>query len=86
MYYVYILKSKVDEKLYIGQTVNLEERLKTHNRGKVISTKKRRPFVILTAKTFLTRTEAVQVEKYLKIQKGGNGLQKALNHWGFAKW
>ncbi len=46
MYYVYILKSLKDEKLYIGSTNNLRRRLSEHNDGLNRSTKARRPFEI----------------------------------------
>jgi len=39
MYYVYVLKSEVDGRLYKGLTENLEIRLKQHNSGKSKSTK-----------------------------------------------
>ena len=39
MFYVYILKSKVDRKLYKGMTQNIKIRFKQHNLGMVKSTK-----------------------------------------------
>ena len=47
MAFVYQLKSLKDSKKYIGSTSNLLKRLKQHNSGKVISTKKRRPLILL---------------------------------------
>jgi len=44
MHYLYILRSGQDGKLYIGQTSDLQLRLKQHNSGKNISTKNRKPF------------------------------------------
>jgi putative endonuclease len=41
MYYVYVLKSELDKKLYVGYTENLQRRLKRHQDGEVISTKPR---------------------------------------------
>ncbi|MFA5021739.1 MAG: GIY-YIG nuclease family protein [Patescibacteria group bacterium] len=43
MFYVYILKSLTDNKLYIGYSNNLQRRLKEHNSGKNLSTEYRRP-------------------------------------------
>jgi hypothetical protein len=43
MYFVYILKSKKDNNLYIGSTNNIKKRMKEHNGGKVFSTKPRIP-------------------------------------------
>jgi len=47
MYFVYILKSKIDNKLYYGFTNNLEKRLKNHNNKTVKSTKSRAPFELI---------------------------------------
>ena len=46
-YFVYLLKSLKDKKYYIGQTHDIEKRLKEHNDGKVISTKSRRPLILI---------------------------------------
>lgn len=46
MYYVYILKSKKDNKHYIGSTHDLKRRFNEHQLGKVESTKSRRPLLI----------------------------------------
>ncbi|RMG68742.1 MAG: nuclease, partial [Calditrichaeota bacterium] len=46
MYYAYILKSLKDEGYYYGSTADLEQRLRSHNAGKVRSTKHRRPWKI----------------------------------------
>jgi predicted GIY-YIG superfamily endonuclease len=45
--WVYILKSKKDNNLYIGSTNNLRKRFKEHNDGKVFSTKSRIPFELV---------------------------------------
>lgn len=42
-YFVYILKSEKDKKLYTGYTNDLKKRLKDHNAGVVTSTKYRIP-------------------------------------------
>ena len=70
MYYVYVLKSLKDKHLYIGRTNNLERRLAEHNRGAVLSTRSRTPFILL--KTFKTESEqeSGQIEKEAK--KGYN--------------
>ncbi len=66
MYYVYLLKSKKDNKYYIGQTQDVEKRLKLHNSGRVISTKSRRPFELVGYQSFKTRNESRWVEYNLK--------------------
>src|SRR3989338_2935618 len=46
-YKVYILKSLIDNKRYIGSTNDLPRRLIQHNSGQVTSTKNRRPLVVI---------------------------------------
>ncbi|TAK04770.1 GIY-YIG nuclease family protein [Patescibacteria group bacterium] len=76
MYSVYILKSQVDLRYYIGQTENLEARILLHNQGGVPSTKSRRPLELVKSESFATRTEARKRENYLKSLKGGNEFRK----------
>jgi len=45
MYYVYIIQSKKDGRLYKGFTSDLENRLKEHKEGKTKSTKSFRPLL-----------------------------------------
>jgi putative endonuclease len=69
LYFVYILKSLKDFKFYIGQTNNLEDRLKRHNDGKVKATRHRRPLKLFYSETYNSRAEAMKREKYLKSLK-----------------
>lgn len=78
MFIVYILQSISDGHYYIGQTNNIEERLKKHNKGMILSTKHRRPFVIVKTETYKTRGEARKRENYLKSLKGGNEFKKII--------
>ncbi|MDO9231430.1 MAG: GIY-YIG nuclease family protein [bacterium] len=68
-FFVYILRSIKDDKLYIGQTNNLEKRIERHNNGQVRSTKSRRPLELIYQETYKTRTETMAREKYLKSLK-----------------
>ncbi|HEY4715083.1 hypothetical protein A3A09_02040 [Candidatus Nomurabacteria bacterium RIFCSPLOWO2_01_FULL_42_20] len=72
MYYMYILKSKKDEKLYIGSTNDLRRRLSEHNAGEVSSTKPRRPFDIRYYEAFYSESDARKREASLK--KDGKAL------------
>jgi len=67
MFYVYILKSEKDKKLYIGYTDNLQRRIKEHNEGKVLSTKPRRPFELVYFEGYKSEKDARQREKNLKL-------------------
>jgi putative endonuclease len=75
MYYVYVLKSKKDNNLYIGCTGNLAERLEYHNSGKVKSTKPRRPFEVIFYEEYDDKYEAFNMEKYYKTIKGKRELK-----------
>ena len=66
MFYVYVLFSQKDKKLYIGQTNDLTGRLGLHNAGKVKATKNRIPLKLVGCKTYETRNEARWVEYNLK--------------------
>ena len=70
MYHVYVIESSVDQRLYKGQTQDLENRLNEHNSGKVKSTKGYMPWELKYFETFETRKEAVKREKYLKTGSG----------------
>ena len=65
-YFVYVLKSLKDKKLYFGHTKNLDSRLKQHNAGKVLSTKFRRPFKLIGFKEYESRNEARWIEYEIK--------------------
>lgn len=79
MYYVYILKSEKDSKLYIGRTNKLKQRLVDHLRGKVYSTKNRRPLKLVYYEAYRDREDSKSREKGLK--KSGSvymGLKKRI--------
>ena len=66
MYYVYALKSLKDNKYYFGQTDDIYKRFNEHNQGRVLSTKYRKPFMLVGYKTFETRNEARWTEYNIK--------------------
>ncbi len=78
MYFVYILKSLKDHGYYIGQTENLDDRIKKHNNSQVKSTRSRIPFILIRKESFDTRSEARKRENYLKKLKGGNEFKKII--------
>jgi len=81
MYYVYVLKSQKDNKLYTGHTENLKRRLSQHNSGKVKSTSTRRPFILVYSETFPTRSEARWKERFLKTAWGKKQLKIFLENY-----
>jgi putative endonuclease len=78
MYFVYIIKSLKDHKLYIGFTNNFERRLAQHNRGSKAtpSTINRGPFVLLYKEEAENRELARKREKYFKTGAGRRFLKK----------
>ena len=79
MHYVYILFSFKDKKFYVGYSQNLNRRLREHQRGKVRSTKNRRPLQLVCYEAYLTKTEAQRREKYLKSSDGKKNLRKRIS-------
>lgn len=65
-YFVYILYSQKDHKLYVGCTHSVEERIKEHNSGKVTATKNRIPLVVIHYEKFEDKAEAFNRERFLK--------------------
>lgn len=68
MYYLYILKSKKDNNLYIGSTNNLKRRLLEHNKGLVFSTKLRKPFEVVYCEIYKAEKDARKREHNLKLR------------------
>ena len=78
MYYVYVLQSEKDKKLYIGFTDNLKRRLEEHNQGKNFSTKSRIPLKLIFYEVLPTSEEATEREKFYKSGRGHEVLYKIL--------
>ena len=79
MYYIYILKSLLDNKLYTGFSSNLKNRIKDHNQGNVESTKNRRPLKLVYYEAYESKEDALIREKFLKTTKGKLQLRKQIN-------
>ena len=63
MYLVYVLYSKGSDKIYIGFTSNLVERLKSHNElGKKGWTMKFRPWELIHQEEFAEKSAAMKRE------------------------
>jgi len=77
-YFVYILKSEIDGRLYKGQTNDIDKRLKEHNSGKTKSTKGHKPWKLVYFESYKTREEAVLREKYFKTGSGREFLKEKI--------
>jgi len=78
MQVVYVLKSEKDNKLYIGCTQNILQRLDEHSKGLVPSTKNRRPLKLIFTEPFENKTEAFLAERFYKTSTGKRQLKKKL--------
>lgn len=78
MHFTYVLKSVVDDKIYVGYTNNLRKRLKEHNLGKVRATKTRRPLVIIYYEACHNKHKALEREKYFKSGYGRRFLKNRI--------
>jgi putative endonuclease len=78
MYYVYILKSKIEEKLYVGSTEDLKKRLEKHNNGNVRSTKVFRPWLLVYYEAHLNKILARKAEIFYKTGQGRRQVKKKL--------
>ena len=71
VFYAYVLYSPSFDKIYIGYTSNLENRLNGHNHlDKKGWTRKFRPWVILFFEEFEYKKQALTREKQLKSYRG----------------
>lgn len=77
MHVLYILKSKSDERLYIGVTSDLKRRLAEHQSGKSRYTKSRGPWVLVYGEAYCSKLDALERERKLKQFKNSYKSLKA---------
>lgn len=68
MFYVYLLKSLRDGKLYIGYTNDVWRRVREHNSLSNTSTKSRAPFKLIYYEAYTNQEEAKHREQNLKLR------------------
>ena len=84
MFYIYILQSLKDNKLYTGYSSSLKKRLSEHETGIVVSTKNRRPFELIYYEAYKSEKDARSREHNLKLRANAltqlkRRLEKSLN-------
>ncbi len=80
MYYLYVLKSSVDNKLYIGSTNDLKRRLIEHNTGKNKSTMHRKPLELVYYEAYKSKLDCLERERKLKhFNNSYTELKKRIN-------
>jgi len=75
-HYVYILQSLKDHRYYIGETSDVEARMRFHNSGRQRSTRNRIPFRLVLVEEYPDRETALTRERQIKSWKGGEAFQK----------
>lgn len=75
-FHVYVLRSQVTGRLYVGSTGNLENRLFRHNTGQSKATKAGAPWDLVYSDAHPDRSSATKREMYLKTGKGRDELRR----------
>ena len=79
MYYTYVLKSKLDNEIYIGFIEDLKKRFNEHNSGLVDATRERKPLILVYYEACLDKKRALEREKYFKTGFGRRFLKNRIN-------
>ena len=85
MFYNYVLRSKKNNKLYVGYATDLKKRLKEHNQGKNQTTKAYRPWELIYYEACLNESDARRREYYLKTTQGIRLLKRRLKDYFYSK-
>ncbi len=80
-YYIYILQSAIDKRLYVGYTRDLRKRLSEHNRGLVFATKPFAPYILIHFEGYRNVDDVKRREKYLKTSTGMRLLKRMLREF-----
>jgi putative endonuclease len=80
LYYVYILRSKKDGKLYVGFSTDLKKRFKYHSEGRCVATRHRRPLALIYYEAYSNEHDARIREIFLKSGRGREVLTKQLKN------
>lgn len=81
MYYVYVLLSLNQHRIYVGLTGDLRRRYREHLKGKVYTTKRMLPVKLIFYEAFLDKRDAIKRENYLKSTKGKKTLKLMLKNF-----
>ena len=67
---MYIVKSEIADRYYIGSAVDVDKRIAIHNSGRARWTRRYQPWVLVHTEQYATRGEAITRERFLKKLKG----------------
>jgi len=76
--FVYLLRSEMDGRPYVGMTRDVQQRLATHNSGGSLYTAPYRPWRLVVSLQFANPEAARRFERYLK---SGSGRAFAKRHF-----
>ena len=80
MWYVYILESQKNKKLYKGITNDLNRRIEEHNLGKGGEyTRKNKPYKLIFYEAYIEKADALKAEKFFKSGYGREVLKNKLS-------
>lgn len=80
MYYVYLLHSETNGKIYTGFTSDLKRRLKQHLQEKVHTTARMGKVKLIFYEAFLNEMDARERENYFKSTKGKRTVKLMLKY------
>jgi len=78
MWYVYVIKSKTSDFIYIGSTNDLKRRFVEHNEGLSTATKPYKPYELLSYIPVQSESQARNLEQYFKTGSGKAILYKRI--------
>jgi putative endonuclease len=81
MYYVYVLQSLKDRRLYTGFSEDMNRRFAEHSSGAVNATKHRLPVKLVYYEASCNQQDALHREKYLKTAWGKRYLKSRMKHY-----
>jgi putative endonuclease len=77
MFYVYILQGASSDKIYIGFSTDLKQRLKNH-KEKTVKTTQKENYRLIFYCSFFNKYKALEFERYLKHGSGHAFARKHL--------
>ena len=84
MFYNYTIESIKNGELYSGYTEDLQKRLKEHNQGLNISTKRYIPWKCIYYEACLNKEDAIRREKYMKTTQGTRLIKSRLKQYFYS--
>lgn len=80
MYYVYVLKSRTNNDIYVGFTSDLRRRFTDHNKGLSSATAVNRPWMLIYYEAYRHKSDAIYRERQLKNHKAKIDLKAQLRY------